>query len=359
MEQRTTSRARTLAPLRRAAARPSLAAWLLIAAMAAGGGCSLRGDVADPVGGFGSSPDAAGAGGGMPGRAADGAACPPTGCLAPPAGTGGGVGAPGTGGSPGGGGAAGGGNALDGRGGNTGGNASAGPGGGPGGVVGTGAADAGGPAPMSGTDGGSGADGGGDAPGGGGCRGLDESACRARGGCMVASCPRCDGGAAMVAVACVDPVRDNFSCPSVACGPTAIAPCEGLGEAACKARPECSAQFCPGCQGNVFSRCTVPGVAPVACPVIECPKPCADVTTELECEARTDCHSVFVDPGTCGCAAVGCCARFQRCAGGDKAMCRGTPACDALAPFCEGPAFVVSYTNACYEGCVRAKDCIP
>jgi hypothetical protein len=88
-------------------------------------------------------------------------------------------------------------------------------------------------------------------------------------------------------------------------------------------------------------------------------KPCAQVTTLNECEARSDCHSVFQDPGTCGCAAVGCCARFSRCADGAQAACRGTPSCASATPFCEEPAFYVSYANSCYEGCVAAKDCAP
>ena len=87
--------------------------------------------------------------------------------------------------------------------------------------------------------------------------------------------------------------------------------------------------------------------------------PCADATTLEECDARSDCHSVFVDPRNCACAALGCCARFARCADGDRARCTGGAiACDALTPYCELP-YVVSYTQSCYEGCVRATACAP
>jgi hypothetical protein len=86
---------------------------------------------------------------------------------------------------------------------------------------------------------------------------------------------------------------------------------------------------------------------------------CGDVTTQAACDARSDCHSVFVDPRGCACAALGCCARFSRCADGDRAFCIAGPiACDQVAPYCEGP-YVVSYTQSCYEGCVRATECVP
>ena len=85
---------------------------------------------------------------------------------------------------------------------------------------------------------------------------------------------------------------------------------------------------------------------------------CSEVTVLADCEARTDCHSVFQDPGTCGCGSVGCCAKFSRCADGDQADCEGKSVqCEAPTPFCEEPAYVHSYSGACYEGCVKPKDC--
>jgi len=89
-----------------------------------------------------------------------------------------------------------------------------------------------------------------------------------------------------------------------------------------------------------------------------CPAPCSAATTLDACEARTDCHSVFQDPGTCGCASAGCCEHFLRCADGDKAMCTGTPLCKIGTPLCDGP-YVVAYTATCYEGCVKQTDCAP
>jgi hypothetical protein len=83
---------------------------------------------------------------------------------------------------------------------------------------------------------------------------------------------------------------------------------------------------------------------------------CGDVTTLAECEARSDCHSVFVDPGDCGCATLGCCTRFESCADGDKAKCTGTVLCEVDPPRCEG-SYVVSYQGSCYEGCVKQTDC--
>jgi hypothetical protein len=143
-------------------------------------------------------------------------------------------------------------------------------------------------------------------------------------------------------------------CPGLACP----APCDSLGEAACAARSDCRVDTCAACQGKTFAGCSDPNDPPPLCPAIACPASCATVTTLSECEARADCHSVFVDPGTCGCAPLGCCARFNRCADGNTASCNGNPSCDIVTPHCEGP-YVVSYTATCYEGCVQAKDCAP
>ena len=92
------------------------------------------------------------------------------------------------------------------------------------------------------------------------------------------------------------------------------------------------------------------GIPPVVCTLL---------TTLADCDARSDCHAVFIDPGTCGCGSVGCCAHFSRCADGGKADCKGPAVCKAATPFCEGPGYVVAYANACYEGCVRATACAP
>ena len=135
-------------------------------------------------------------------------------------------------------------------------------------------------------------------------------------------------------------------------------PCQGLAEAQCLATTSCRADYCAGCQAKVFAGCSRPVDPPPSCPAIKCVAPCSSVTTLSDCEARTDCHSVFMDPGTCGCGAPGCCAHFSSCADGDKANCKGPALCRAATPFCELP-FVVSYTGTCYEGCVNMKDCAP
>ena len=85
--------------------------------------------------------------------------------------------------------------------------------------------------------------------------------------------------------------------------------------------------------------------------------PCSAVATLETCDARSDCHAVFTDPHNCACAALGCCARFSRCADGASARCTNAGiACEAPVPYCESP-YVVSYTATCYEGCVRATAC--
>lgn len=108
--------------------------------------------------------------------------------------------------------------------------------------------------------------------------------------------------------------------------------------------------WCPGCTPGT-------GQCGETCVGLVCPV-CAEIATLEECEASPYCHSVFEDPGTCGCATIGCCAHFARCADGDKADCVGASVdCEAMTPFCESPAYVVSAAGTCYEGCVDPKDC--
>ncbi len=83
---------------------------------------------------------------------------------------------------------------------------------------------------------------------------------------------------------------------------------------------------------------------------------CSDITTQVECDARSDCHSVFEDPGNCACPALGCCARFRACGDGDQANCTGPALCEVVEPHCEGP-YVIAYRGSCYEGCVKQTDC--
>ena len=78
------------------------------------------------------------------------------------------------------------------------------------------------------------------------------------------------------------------------------------------------------------------------------------VTTAAECDAQSDCHSVYHDPHNCKCATSGCCAAFYVCATGGKAQCTGSPTCGAATPYCESP-YVLSYTS--FEGCVLPAEC--
>ena len=88
---------------------------------------------------------------------------------------------------------------------------------------------------------------------------------------------------------------------------------------------------------------------------IDGPTACSQLTAQTACEARSDCYAVFVDPSTCGCAAAGCCARFDHCAAGTPS-CNGSVSCTTATPHCEGP-YVVSYASGCYQGCVRQSAC--
>ena len=132
-----------------------------------------------------------------------------------------------------------------------------------------------------------------------------------------------------------------------------------LDEASCKTRTDCRVDSCPGCNGgSSFVGCAAandPDLQRLS--AIPCPAPCAVATTKETCEARPDCHSVFVDDRDCACAALGCCARFSRCADGASAVCKAPPIlCDLVTPHCEGP-YVVAYSGSCYEGCVQSSDC--
>jgi hypothetical protein len=153
-------------------------------------------------------------------------------------------------------------------------------------------------------------------------------------------------------------VTDPVACPAVVGCPIG---CDGLGEAACRSTPGCRADYCSDCAGmSQFLQCSAMVATPTLCPPVLCPGPaCEDVRTLTECEGRVDCYSVFEDPRTCGCAALGCCARFTRCARGNTATCKPPPIlCDAVEPYCEG-SYVIAYTQSCFEGCVHQKDCAP
>lgn len=149
-----------------------------------------------------------------------------------------------------------------------------------------------------------------------------------------------------------------FACTTAACPPSDAA----LEAGQCPA----GQMWCPGCTPGM-------GSCGTACTGMVCPTDaavasdtgagaCSQLTTQTACDARSDCHSVFYDPGDCGCASPGCCARFSQCKEGAQAVCvspsPGTGFCDMATPVCEGP-YVLAYTTYCYEGCVLATECAP
>jgi hypothetical protein len=189
------------------------------------------------------------------------------------------------------------------------------------------------------------------------CDLLDEALCKARSDCQSYYCEDCG---IQQFVGCGEP-GGGTACPARTCGP----PCSGLDETSCKARSDCRVAGCPACDGGTSFICQATTDPPIECPAA-CPAPssCSTVTTEAACNARTDCHSVYVDPGnTCGCEFDGCCTHFSRCTDGAKASCTGTPSCQIVTPYCgapgPAPAYVVSYTASCFEGCVRPSECGP
>jgi hypothetical protein len=110
-----------------------------------------------------------------------------------------------------------------------------------------------------------------------------------------------------------------------------------------------------GCY-QVDAGCTGSGCPKDAGTTDAAPGSCVQVTTRDECDRRNDCHSVFVDPGNCACLALGCCAKFSRCADGGRAKCSGMPICEMAPPHCEG-SFVLAYAGNCWEGCVSQDEC--
>jgi hypothetical protein len=233
------------------------------------------------------------------------------------------------------------------------------------------------------------------------CDGLDESTCAMRSDCQTLTCPACDGGQTFFG--CEEP-GGGTACAATVCTPP---PCSGLDETTCKARSDCRAAYCPTCgAGTGFAGCLTPTEPLPQCPATICPAPCdnfdetqcakngctplycptcsggqvylgcngpgdvagcgsgcvtscTDLTEQGQCDARSDCHSVFVEQPMCDCTTAGCCATFSRCDDGGKASCKGPAGCFIAGPYCDGKAFVLSYTASCYEGCVRPTECAP
>jgi hypothetical protein len=190
---------------------------------------------------------------------------------------------------------------------------------------------------------------------------TDRASCAADPRCIVAGCPQCDGSTSFVA--CVDahapPPTIPLACPGIGCS----APCRGLAEATCKARPDCRADYCGNCTGGrVYSQCTEAGAPPATCQAPPCEPACDAVNTQTECDARPDCHAVY-EPALCQCNNC-CCVFYGRCASGGGANCKGPTTCTIPPPNCTDPAcqgaYAVSFgPNGCYEGCVQIRECAP
>ncbi len=184
------------------------------------------------------------------------------------------------------------------------------------------------------------------------CGTLDEASCKTRSDCEGYYCPGC---VSPRFVGCGVPGGDD-ACPAVDCA----APCSGLDETTCNTRSDCKAGYCTGCSRRTFVGCGDPSTAFVCTDGCQLPGPCRSEATAASCDTRTDCHSVFTESVTCDCAVAGCCATFAGCADGAKASCTGTtPLCKSRGPYCDGVAYVVSYTASCFEGCVRPSECGP
>jgi hypothetical protein len=131
------------------------------------------------------------------------------------------------------------------------------------------------------------------------------------------------------------------------------AQCESSGPLSCAVDP-------PICQGpyvvNWRGGCPFGCVLRTACAKCDpglCPA-CIGLG-EQACRASPDCHALYVDPGTCDCAPVGCCMMFQRCADGPP-VCDANPTCASPQPICGGD-YVASFVNGCSDGCVHWEDC--
>jgi hypothetical protein len=146
---------------------------------------------------------------------------------------------------------------------------------------------------------------------------------------------------------CLDPGEDTPPCP-FSCPFT----CHGLDEKSCRQHTQCRVDTCPGCNGGaMFAGCADPTDPPNDCAP---PPPCAPCQgmDQQGCEARSDCHGVYDNPGNCFAPP---CEVFVACAPG-LADCTGPALCAIASPQCD-PPYVIGYTLSCYEGCVLKSKC--
>lgn len=123
--------------------------------------------------------------------------------------------------------------------------------------------------------------------------------------------------------------------------------------------------WCPGCTPGTGS--CGPACPGLACPVLDAGTvdapfsqdalvPCGQLTTQVSCDQRSDCHSVNVDQQTCGCSTPGCCMKFSSCETGGAVACDGPVSCNQPTPSCAAP-YAVGYSGNCFYGCVLASKC--
>src|SRR5262249_42446405 len=132
--------------------------------------------------------------------------------------------------------------------------------------------------------------------------------------------------------------------------------CSAINDPAVCRDSGCQVETCPACGGiEVFHGCSDPTGMPWDCapPICTCGN-----LDEAACTAPPGRHPVYIHAQACGCARVGCCTRFSRCAEGPAADCSVPIAsCNLAPPTCDGPWLVSFDPTGCYEGCVKGSEC--
>ena len=134
------------------------------------------------------------------------------------------------------------------------------------------------------------------------CDTFDEASCKMMGDhCEAYYCPGCSG---QRFVGCDVPGGDD-TCPAVDC----LAPCSALDEAACGTRQDCTSQHCNVCPNAqpTFAGCTTLDAPPVECPAEECVEASCNLLDAASCQARSDCQW-YVCPSCGGESFFGCVA---------------------------------------------------